>query len=51
MEALAKMGERADTGLGLNAVVGRLVGNRFGSCDTSPPVRFAALTHLPSMGY
>ena len=49
--ALAKMGETADTHLGLNAVVGRLIGNKFGSCDTSPIVRKAALTHLPSMGY
>lgn len=49
IEALAQMGEVADAKF--NQVVGRMIGDGFGSCDNSKDVRWAALTHLPVMGW
>lgn len=50
IEALAQMGQKADSKFG--QVVGRLIGNNFGgSCDVSESVRWAAMTHLPVMGW
>jgi len=49
IKALAQMGEKADASF--NKVVGRVIGNGYGSCDSSNEVRWTALTHLPNMGY
>jgi len=49
VKALAAMGEKADSKFG--HIVGRTIGNGFGSCDNSAAVRWAALTHLPVTGY